>query len=169
MRINNIDQDALQALRERASREGSIPMERHIEGEFRLDGSPMFVAEMKTETTKVIVTADEPKILGGQGVHGTPLSYVLFGVMACFASTLAIEASQAGIVMERLNVRGHIYYDLAPVVTDKEGPIIKKLVLEVISDKDLSKVLERAERKCPALFLVKNPIPVEVRQTGGTR
>ena len=169
MRINNIDQDALQTLRERASKEGSIPMERHIEGEFRLDGSPMFVAEMRTETTKIIVTADEPKILGGQGVHGTPLSYVLFGVMACFASTLAIEASQAGIVMERLNVKGHIDYDLAPVVTDREGPIIKKLVLEVISDKDLSKVLERAERKCPALFLVKNPIPVEVKQTGGTR
>ncbi|MCG3109705.1 hypothetical protein L3N51_02000 [Metallosphaera sp. J1] len=164
MRINNIDQDSLTAVRERASREGSIPMERHIEGEFRLEGSPMFVAEMKTETTRVIVTADEPRILGGQGVHGTPLSYVLFGIMACFASTLAIEASQAGITMGKLSVRGHIYYDLAPVVTDKEGPIIKRLVLEVISDKDLSGILDRAEKKCPALYLAKNPIPVEVKQ-----
>ncbi|EHP70009.1 putative redox protein, regulator of disulfide bond formation [Metallosphaera yellowstonensis MK1] len=164
MRINNIDLDAVKALSERARREGSIPMERHIQGEFRFDGSPMFVAEMRTETTKVIVTADEPKVLGGQGVHGTPLSYTLFGVMACFASTLAIEAASSGVELKELRISGHIYYDLAPVVGESDNPIIKKVVLEVKADKELGEVLRRAERKCPALYAVRNPIPVEVKQ-----
>ncbi|AWS00281.1 OsmC family peroxiredoxin [Metallosphaera hakonensis JCM 8857 = DSM 7519] len=164
MRVNNIDQDSVKDLRKKVEENGSIPMERVIEGEFRLEGSPMFVAEMRTETTKVVVTADEPKVLGGQGVHGTPLSYVLFGILACFASTLAIVASDKGISLGKLRVTGRIQYDLAPVVTESDSKIISKVIIDVGSDKNLESVLPIAVKRCPALYLTINPIPVEVRQ-----
>ncbi|BBD72269.1 hypothetical protein HS1genome_0658 [Sulfodiicoccus acidiphilus] len=164
MRVNNIDLDAVLEAKRKAEKEGGIRVEKHIEGEFRLDGSPMFVAELRSDLSKFLVTADEPKLLGGQGVHTTPLSYLLFGVMSCYASTLAIQCALDGVKLERLRIKGHVYYDVGPVVAPSDSPIIRKLVLEVEADKDVREQVKKAATRCPALYAIRNPIDVETRQ-----
>jgi uncharacterized OsmC-like protein len=164
MRVNNMDLDAILQAKRKAEGEGGIRVEKHLTGEFRFEGSPMFVGELKSEHSTFIVTADEPKLLGGQGIHVSPLSYVLFGVMSCYASTLAIQCALDGVTLSKLKVTGHLYYDVGPVVVESDAPIIKKLVLEVDADKDIREQIRKAERKCPALYAIRNPIEVETRQ-----
>jgi uncharacterized OsmC-like protein len=162
-RLNNIELKTVEETKNKIQN-GSLPMEKHIEGEFRLNGSPMFVAELKSDYSNFIVAADEPKILGGQGVHTTPLSYLLFGVMACYASTLAIQCALDKVKLNTLKLKGHLFYDLAPVLTESNSPIIKKLILEIEADKDIREQINKANEKCPALYAIKKPIEVQTHQ-----
>ena len=143
---------------------GHLFVEKHINGEFNLSGSPMFTAELGSEKAKFILGADEPGILGGQGVHATPLNYLMMGVMSCFASTVAIQAAKRGIVLKKLKFKGHLYYDIGPVVVESDFPIIKSLKIEVEADQDIKVVLEHSKKACPALYAIMNPIPTEISQ-----
>lgn len=164
-RINNVDLELLKKSAAKASeKEGHFEIEKQINGDFHMNGSPMFTAELMSENAKFIMGADEPTALGGMGIHATPLNYLMFGVMSCFASTVAIQAAKKGISLESLKVRGHLYYDIGPVVMDSDYPIIKALKLEIESDKDLKEVIELSVQVCPALFAIANPIKTEIVQ-----
>ena len=164
-RINNVDLELLRASAAKASgKDGHFEIEKQINGDFHMNGSPMFTAELMSENAKFTMGADEPTVLGGMGIHATPLNYLMFGVMSCFASTVAIQAAKKGVTMEKLKVRGHLYYDIGPVVNDSDYPIIKALKLEIESDKDLREILRLAVKVCPALYAIANPIKTEVVQ-----
>ncbi|WP_393971550.1 OsmC family protein [Oxyplasma meridianum] len=164
-RVNNVDLELLKANAAKASeKEGHFDIEKQINGDFHMNGSPMFTAELMSENAKFIMGADEPTVLGGMGIHATPLNYLMFGVMSCFASTVAIQAARKGITLERLKVRGHLYYDIGPVLMDSDYPIIKAMKLEIDSDKDLQEVIKLSVKVCPALFAIANPIKTEVVQ-----
>jgi len=164
-RLNNVDLELLKASAAKASeKDGHFEIEKQINGEFHVNGSPMFTAELMSENAKFIMGADEPTVLGGMGIHATPLNFLMFGVMSCFASTVAIQAAKKGLALERLRVIGHLYYDIGPVVMDSDYPIIKALKLEIDSDKDLKEVIELSVKVCPALFAIANPIKTEVVQ-----
>ncbi len=164
-RVDNIDLIELDKTENKIkSNEGHLLVEKHIDGEFNLSGSPMFTAELSSEKAKFILGADEPGILGGQGVHATPLNYLMMGVMSCFASTVAIQAAKRGIVLNKLKFKGHLYYDIGPVVVESDFPIIKSLKIEVESDHDIKEVLEHSIKACPALYAIMHPIPTEIYQ-----
>jgi uncharacterized OsmC-like protein len=164
-RVNNVDLELLRTSAAKASeKEGHFEVEKQINGDFHMTGSPMFTAELMSENAKFIMGADEPTVLGGMGIHATPLNYLMFGVMSCFASTVAIQAARKGVVMERLKVKGHMFYDLGAVVGNYDYPIIKELKLEVDSDKDLTEILKLSVKSCPALFAIANPIKTAVVQ-----
>ena len=164
-RINNVDMQVLKTSQEKSLKQnGHFEVEKHIDGVFHMEGSPMFTAELMSERAKFTMGADEPGVLGGMGVHATPLNYLMFGVMSCFASTVAIQAAKKGITLKKLNIKGHLYYDIGPVVTDSDFPIIKSLKLDVESDKDLTEVLKISRKVCPALYAIANPIPTEIAQ-----
>ena len=126
--VNNIDLDVIrETTKAFRGEDGHHYVEKNIEGTYGLEGSPSFVAEIRTDMSKLTVSSDEPKILGGQGVHVSPLSYLLFGVMACFANSLAIQCSLNGVKLGRMKVKGRLSYDIGPVLTDIDSPLIKKL------------------------------------------
>ncbi len=164
-RVNNVDLELLKTSAAKAlEKDGHFEIEKRIDGEFHMTGSPMFTAELMSENAKFTTGADEPTVLGGMGTHATPLNYLMFGVMSCFASTVAMQAARKGVVMERLKVKGHLYYDIGPVVCDSDYPIIKALKLEIDSDKDLTEIIRLAVKVCPALNAIANPIKTEVEQ-----
>lgn len=163
--VNNINMTELNKTENKIkSSGGHLYVEKHINGEFNFNGSPMFKAELGSEKAKFILGADEPGILGGQGVHATPLNYLMMGIMSCFASTVAIQASKMGIILKKLNFKGHLYYDIGPVVIDSDFPIIKSLKIEVEADQEIGEVLKRSRKACPALYAIMNPIPTEISQ-----
>lgn len=163
--VNNVDLKVVRESEKKANENsGHFEVEKHIEGEFHLEGSPMFTANLMSERAQFSAGADEPGLLGGKGVHATPLNYLLFGVMSCYASTLAIQAGLNGIEVGKLRVSGHLYYDIGPLLTGIDSPLIKELRLEVDSDKDLREVIEISNKRCPALYAIANGIKTEVKQ-----
>lgn len=163
--VNNVDLTIVEESRKKAEENnGHFEVEKHIEGEFHLEGSPMFTADLMSERALFRTGADEPGLLGGKGVHATPLNYLMFGVMSCYASTLAIQAGLKGIKFGKLKVRGHLYYDVGPLLTGGDSPLIKELKLEVESDKDLKEAIEISNKRCPALYAIANGIKTEVKQ-----
>lgn len=162
---NNVDFSRLAGTEETASGNGGhFHVEKHIDGEFHMEGSPMFTAELSSEHARFTMGADEPGVLGGQGVHTTPLSYLLFGVMSCYASTVAIQAGMKGVELKKLKVRGSLYYDIGPVVSGIDTPIIKSLKLELDSDRDLKEIIGISNQRCPALYAISHGVETEVTQ-----
>lgn len=163
--LNNINLELHEASSKKAKgNNNSLPVEKTINGEFNLSGSPMFSAEVGSEFTKMKLGSDEPSSLGGRGVQPSPLTYVLFGVMACYGSSLAAECAEEGLELKDIKIRGKLSYDLGPVVTDARAPIITGLRLEVISSSDLKAQIRKAWEKCPAVYAIQNPIPTEIQQ-----
>lgn len=163
--VNNINLELHEASSRKAKdNQNSIPVSKTITGTYNLSGSPMFTAELKSEATVSTLGCDEPTALGGQGVQPTPLTYILYGIMACYSSTLAAECAEEGLALSDLKVRGILSYDLGPVVTDVKSPIIKSLKLEVLSSNQLDEQIKRAWAKCPAVYAIQNSIETNILQ-----
>ncbi len=166
MRINNIELNLVEESRKKAANNGnSLPSRRTIEGKFNLDRSPMFSAPISTDSSSFVLGCDEPGVLGGQGIQPTPLTYLLFGVMSCFASTLAMQCALDGIKLDDLSITGTLHYDLGPVVTGESMPIIRKMEFIVHSSANLESEIVKARKRCPAVFAIENPIETEIRQS----
>lgn len=162
--VNNIDLTIVKETTKKAEEnKGHFPVEKHVEGEFHFEGSPMFTAELMSEKAKFTMGADEPSLLGGKGVYATPLNYLMLGVMSCFTSTVVMQAAKRGVKLGKLKVKGHLYYDVGPMLMDTDEPLIKELKIEVESDKDIKEILI-ASRRCPALYSISHAIKTEVEQ-----
>lgn len=163
--LNNINMELHESTLNKArANNNSIPSEKTINGVYNLAGSPQFSAQVGSQFTKFELGCDEPSALGGPGVHPSPLTYVLFGVMACFGSSLAAQCAEEGLELNDLKVRGKLIYDLGPAVIESEIPIIKGLKLEIISGSNLDRQIKEAWKKCPAVYAIQNPIPTEISQ-----
>ena len=113
VRLNNVNLGVIKQSKENFENDGGHHyVERILEGEYKLEGSPSFTSEVKTDHSKFTLSSDEPGILGGMGIHPSPFTYVLFGTVACYATTLAIKCAERQIRLEKLRVRGTIHYDL---------------------------------------------------------
>ncbi len=163
--INNLSLDVIEETAAKArANNGSIPVEKEITGTFHLSGSPMFTATLHTDYSDFLIGCDEPSPLGGKGVRPSPLTYMLYGVLACYSSTLAIQCATDGIELRELKVKGTLSYDIGPLVVEKDVPIIKKLKIEVSSDRNIGKQVAAARKKCPAVFAVEHPVETEILQ-----
>lgn len=163
--VNNVDLSILKETGKKAdANKGHFDVEKHLEGEFHFDGSPMFTANLMSEKATFTMGADEPGLLGGKGVHATPLNYLVFGVMSCYASTVAIQAGLKGVNLEKMKIKGHLYYDIGPMLSGIDSPLIKELKLDVEADKDIREILEISRKRCPALYAIANGIKTEVNQ-----
>ncbi|MBX8637005.1 MAG: OsmC family protein [Thermoplasmata archaeon] len=160
---NNLSLDIIEETSRKArANNGSIPIEKEVVGTFSLIGSPMFTATLHTDYSDFLVSCDEPSPLGGKGVRPSPLAYMLYGVLACYTSTLAIQCAVDGIELKELKVKGTLSYDIGPIVVENDIPIIKKLKIEVIADRDIRKQVSAARKRCPAVFAVEHPIETEI-------
>jgi uncharacterized OsmC-like protein len=169
-RVNNIDLGIIGDSRKMFEGDGGHHhVEKLIEGEYRLEGSPAFTAELRSDLSNFVVTSDEPKILGGQGVQPSPLSYVLFGVMACYANSLAIQCGLKGVKLQRMRLKGQLLYDVGPLLTGIDSPLIKELKIEVEADRDIGEIIGLTNARCPALYAINHAIKTEVLQAKSGR
>jgi uncharacterized OsmC-like protein len=165
--VNNIDLEVIRETKKSFQGEGGHHyVEKTIEGTYGLEGSPSFAAEIRSDMSRLTVSSDEPRILGGRGVHVSPLSYLLFGVMACFANSLAIQCSLNGVKLGRMKVKGRLSYDIGPVLSEIDSPLIKQLDMEVEADEDVREMIELTKVRCPALYAINHAVRTEVVQAG---
>ncbi len=162
--VNNIDLTAVRETKKKIESDGGhFYLEKHIDGEFHMQGSPMFTATLSSQLASFTMGADEPAVLGGKGVYATPLNYLMFGVMSCFASTIVVNASLKGIKLNKLKLKGHLYYDIGPMLAANDFPLAKELKIEVEADQDIRGVIKDSN-KCPAFFIVSHGIKAEAVQ-----
>jgi uncharacterized OsmC-like protein len=165
IKMNNVDLVKIRQSREKFEQEnGHHFVEKVIQGEYNLEGAPTFLGEVQTDHTKFILASDEPAILGGLGVHTSPFTYVLYGTMACFASTLAVMCAQKQVPLKTLKITGKVHYDIGPLLTDSDWPLVKELILEVEADKNITSIVEEAQAKCPSVYAWSHSIQTEIRQ-----
>ncbi len=162
--VNNVNLSAVLETKKKIESDGGhFYLEKHIDGEFHLEGSPMFTATLSSQAATFSVGADEPGVLGGRGIYATPLNYLMFGVMSCFASTIVVNASLRGIKLKKLKMKGHLYYDIGPMLVPTDAPLAKELKIEVEADQDIREVI-KASDKCPAFFIVSHGIKTSAVQ-----
>ena len=163
--LNNVNLKLLKETESKAKVNGnSFPTKKVITGRLTLRGSPEFEATVASNLSNFTLQADEPPALGGSGVNPTPLTYLLFGLVSCFTTTLANQCAISGIKLEKLEVTGTMNYDLGPVVTESDAPIVKDVTLSLKSDKDLTEMIKKARKHCPSLFAIENPIKTTIVQ-----
>ncbi|MEM0158176.1 MAG: OsmC family protein [Thermoplasmataceae archaeon] len=163
--VNNINLDSLNKSKTKARENGDhLELSKEVEAVFHFDGSPMVTSRVSTPASSFTINVDEPEVLGGRGVQPTPLTYMLVGLSSCFASTIAVIAAEKGVTLNKLVVKAKMLYDLGPVVTEVKNPIIKNITLEVAADREITQIIRESEAVCPALYAIRNPIDVKVKQ-----
>ena len=164
--VNNINLTLVEESRDSfvQKENGHHYIEKKIEGEFRLEGSPSFSARLQSEKSSYVLGADEPTILEGEGIQISPLTYVLYGIMACYANTLAIQCGLKDVRLAKLKLVGHLYYDIGPMLSNIDSPLINELRIEVDADKDIREIIEVSRVKCPAVSLVEKSVKTAILQ-----
>ena len=137
-----------------------------VEGEWNLAGGAQFKAEVSFENGKITLEADQPGFLGGGGTKPGPMIYCLYGSASCYVATFATMAAMEGIALKKLKVIAESNIDFSKVFGLSDNPIAEKvkftLFVESDAPKDKIKELEELSRqRCPAVYCLTNPIPLE--------
>lgn len=173
MKINNVNIERLAQVAQEARREpGKTKRINMVEGEWNLKESPQFSSQIYFEGGKVVLEADQPTFMGGEGNQPGPMLYCLFGMASCYASTFATTAAMESVALRRLKVRAESRVDFSRALGIGDNPPIErvKIILEVESDASPDKLaeLERlSQERCPAIFCLKNPINLETEINPG--
>jgi uncharacterized OsmC-like protein len=162
--VNNLDLSIVRDTKKKVEMDGGhFPLEKHMEGEFHFDGSPMFTATLTSNMATFAMGVDEPSVLGGRGVYASPLNYLMLGVLSCYASNIVLTASLKGVKLSKLKLKGHLFYDVGPMFQPSDFPLAKELRIEVEADKDIRDIIKNSNR-CPAFYIVSHGVKTEVTQ-----
>jgi len=167
MGINNVDVDKLRATAEALAKDLSKAKKvTKVEGEWNLAGGSQFSATVQFEGGKITLEADQPTFLGGGGTQPGPMIYCLYGSASCFVATFATMAAMEGVVLKKLKVVAESSLDFSKVLGLSENPIAGgvKFTLFVESDAPAEKLKEidaLSRQRCPAVYCLTNPIPLE--------
>jgi uncharacterized OsmC-like protein len=157
--VEAVKKDSKQAIREKS-----------VTGEWVFRGEqPQFVAKIPYQKGKVKVTvaSELPPFAGGWGGSPDPIQYCLYGLAACFASTLVATATNERVELRSLRVTAANRVDLRKQLGLSRDPIIQNVKLKVHVEADVARVaLERlvklAEERCPGSECVTRSIPLSV-------
>ena len=108
-----------------------------------------------------------PPFAGGGGNNPDPIQYCLYGLAACFASTLAATATSEGVALKTLKVTAMNKVDLRKQLGLSEEPIIQNVRLQVKVESEASgnlieKIVKLAQKRCPGIECVTRSIPLRV-------
>ena len=106
--------------------------------------------------------------MGGGGLAPDPIQYCLYGLAACFAGTYASLAAADGVALTSLKVIAENQVDLTRPMGLGDKPVVDWVSLTVVAESDASdaklKELEvLARERCPGVYCLTKPIPLETR------
>ncbi|MBI5453779.1 MAG: OsmC family protein [Deltaproteobacteria bacterium] len=167
MGTNNINVEKIKATVADVSKDLSKAKKvNKIEGEWNLGAGSQFRATVQFEGGKITLEADQPSFLGGGGTQPGPMIYCLYGSASCYAATFATMAAMEGINLRKLKVVAESSIDFSRVFGLSNNPIAEKVkfTLFVESDAPVEKIRaieELSKERCPAVYCLTNPIPLE--------
>ncbi|MCE4612771.1 MAG: OsmC family protein [Desulfurococcales archaeon] len=168
-RLNNINIKRVREVVEEARKDPEVLKRKmSIRGTWNLDEGPQFRSKIKYEEGEAEIVVDLPKFMGGGGKAPSPLHICLTGLTSCFAGTIASIASEKGVRLKRLEVTVEAAYDFSKTFGLSDKPIIEGLEFRVdieaenAEEPELSKIVDEASERCPAMYCLTKPIPVRV-------
>ena len=168
-KINNVNLNDVMGFLELAKKDKSNAVKiKTIEGEWVLqDGRAQFLSELKHEKGITKIEADAPSFMGGSGIRPDPVQYCMFGLIACFAQTIALIASEKEIKLKKLKITAENQLNLLKAMNLGNEPPTKMIKLNVLIDGDNKKALEEiineAKQRCPGIYCLTNPIPLQIQ------
>lgn len=167
-KINNVDLKKIEEVITKWRDDNNVLVKNmSIKGEWNLKEGPDFRVKLKFEKGETELIIDSPSFMGGEGLAPSPLQICLAGLISCFAGTIAGIAAEKNIELEKLEVGAETSYDLSKTFGLTNNPVNKgvKFIVDIKakrSEEEIEAILKEAEERCPAIFCLKNPIPVEV-------
>lgn len=164
MKINNIDVERAAAFRREAAADKSKALKaKRVEGTWNLSGA-QFTAALEHAADVTTVESDSPAFMGGSGAKPDPVQYCLFGLAACFAQTFASVAAENGVRLHSLNVAAENRVNLLKPLGLGDEPVVErvKIIVTASGDGDLDAIRTIAEERCPGVYCLTKPIPLEV-------
>ncbi len=129
------------------------------------DGEPQFRIYAKYESGETTLVADSPTKMGGSGLAPDPVQYCLSGLIACFAQTYVGIATEKGVRLTKLRVTAESRINLKRPLGLGDDPISEGVKITVEAEgadkKVLEDILREAMYRCPGVYCVSNPVPVE--------
>ncbi|MDT7892333.1 MAG: OsmC family protein [Thermoproteota archaeon] len=171
--MNNINLEKLRETIEKLKKDPSLRRTKQtISGEWNANDptKPQFKSIIKTEKGEFTLLADLPLQQGGNMLAPGPIPYCLFGVAACFASTLAMVATLEGKKINKLNLDLIADMNMSRVFALEDAPVIEKVTILVNLEIDgennkevLRKLIQLAEERCPAAYTLTHGTKLEVQ------
>lgn len=167
MKKNNVNLDKLaSSMAEMQKDPSKLKKINKVEGEWNLGEGSQFRAEVSFENGKIKLEADQPSFLGGGGTNPGPLIYCLYGSASCYVATFATMAAMEGVELKKLRIVAESFIDLSKVFGLGEKPIAEKVKFTLFVESDAPKekikqIEELATQRCPAVYCLTNPIPLE--------
>lgn len=167
--LNNVNLKEMEKFVEAVKKDSKQAIrEKNVTGEwvFR-DGQPQFVSEIKYPKGSVSLACELPSFAGGWGSSPDPMQYCLYGLAACYASTLVATATNEKIELRSLRVTAENRVDLHKQLGLSNDPILQDVKLRVhveadVPRADLERLAKLAEERCPGSECVTRSIPLSV-------
>ena len=126
-------------------------------------GAPQFQGRIPYPGGEVEFSCDFPPQLGGSGSAPNPLAYCLWGGLACYAMTFAIEAAREGVELRTLRGVITTEVDQSRALGLSDRPPVEHVEWRLEVDADASQetideLKERADTRCPGVYCLRNPI-----------
>jgi uncharacterized OsmC-like protein len=125
--------------------------------------------EKHTLTEPLVLEADEPAVLLGEGAEANPMDYVLTGLAACLTTSLVYHAAARGIKLDEVESRLegdldlHGFLGLAESV--RNGFEDVKVTIRIkadVPDETLEELCRVAQKYSPVFDIISRPVPVSV-------
>jgi uncharacterized OsmC-like protein len=125
--------------------------------------------EKHTLTEPLVLEADEPAVLLGEGAEANPMDYVLTGLAACLTTSLVYHAAARGIKLDEVESRLegdldlHGFLGLSESV--RNGFEDVKVTLRIkadVRDETLEELCRVAQKYSPVFDIISRPVPVSV-------
>jgi uncharacterized OsmC-like protein len=168
--VHNVDVAALEESAARASADPAAarqPVE--LSGEWQVEaGRPQFRGAIPYPGGEVEFLCDFPAPLGGSGAAPNPLAYCFWGGLACYAMTYALEAARLGVELRALRGTVTTEVDQSRALGVSERAPVEGVTWSLDVDADvprdvLDRLKEQADARCPGVYCLRNPIPLDTR------
>lgn len=168
MKPNNVNLQGMMAFVEQATADpGVLKKQKRVEGVWGFDeGHPQFKATLAYPSGERTLEADLAPVMGGSGLAPDPIQYCLYGLAACFAGTFMSLAAAEGVVVRSRKVVAENQVDLTKPMGLGDKPVVERVSLKVVvasdaSEAKLRELEELARERCPGVFCLTRPIPLE--------
>ncbi len=168
--VNAVEQAARQAQDDPSKARQPVT----LSGDFQTaEGDAQFRATIPYPGGEVDFSCDFPPPLGGTGAAPNPLVYCLWGGIACYAMTFALEAAREGVELRALRGTITTEVDLSRALGVSDRPPVEQITWQLDVDTDASpKVLEGlrdlADERCPGVYCMRNEIPLVTAVSDGS-
>ena len=131
------------------------------------ESKPQMTTKVQFPQGEQEIQIDNAPFMGGQGRAPNPLQLCLTGMASCFMGTFASVAAEKGVELKnfRVEIENEVNLERPLGVSDK--PVTEGIKITVFAegvDKNtLEQLKEEAMKRCPAVFCITNPIPLDVK------